>query len=177
MHEKFRKESNDGVVSGKGWKTKITKYTLHSYPPILYFMLIPIRDLALYLPFFSTFWSNEAIVERWTDRAFQLVAFMRLVILSKVSPPISLGTIREFAIPGVGGACAHRKREVWCRYLRILARISSPYDVRLHSFHPRNGELERTKFVESLITLKEGGNYCCKRRDTVFSEYSKRSCF
>lgn len=170
MHEKFRKESSDGVVSGKGWKTrhkdnKIYSTFLPSPPPhILYFMLIPIRDPALYLPSFSTFWSNEAIVERWTDRAFQLVAFMRLVILSKVSPPISLGTIREFAIPGVGGACAHRKREVWCRYLRILARISSRYDVRLHSFHPWNGELERTKFVESLITLKEGGNYCCERR-------------
>lgn len=132
MHEKFRKESNDGVVSGKGWKTqgrKITKYTLLSLPPHPLFYANPNSGPCISLSSPPTFWSNEAIVERWTDRAFQLVAFMRLVILSKVSlPPQSLGTIREFAIPGVGGACAHRKREVWCRYLRILARISSLYD-------------------------------------------------
>lgn len=33
MHEKFRKESNDGVVSGKGWKTRHKDNKIYSTLP------------------------------------------------------------------------------------------------------------------------------------------------
>lgn len=79
------------------------------------------------------------IVERRTDRAFQLVAFMRLVILSKVLPtsPSIPRRIREFAIPDVDACVRAREKSdaVISTYLHeSLARTTC-----LHSFHPRNG--------------------------------------
>lgn len=169
MHEKFRKESNDGVVSGKGWKTqgrKITKYTLLSLPPHPLFYANPNSGPCISLSSPPTFWSNEAIVERWTDRAFQLVAFMRLVILSKVSlPPQSHSVQFENLQFPASAARVHTERERSDAVISAYLHESLACTMRLHSFHPRNGELERTKFVESLITLKEGGNCCCERRD------------
>lgn len=183
MHEKFREESNDVVVSGKGWKTqgrKITKYTLLSLPPHPLFYANPNSGPCISLSSPPTFWSNEAIVERWTDRAFQLVAFMRLVILSKVSlPPQSHSVQFENLQFPASAARVHTERERSDAVISAYLHESLARTMGLHSFHPRNGELERTKFVESLITLKEGGNCCCERRgrETVSFENSKRSCF
>lgn len=151
--------------------TKITKYTR------VYFPSLPSHPLFYANPnsrpgVVSSLSSPrfEATRRSWNGEQTEHFNWLLLCVwlyFQKSHPPISLGTIREFAIPGVDGACAHRKREVWCRYLRILARISSRHGVRLHSFHPRNGELERKDEIHRKLdnVKKEGGNYCCKRRE------------
>lgn len=146
-------------------------------------MLIPIRDLVspfLLPPRF------EATRRSWNGEQTEHFNWLLLCVWlyfqkshSPLPPPQSHSVQFENLQFPASAARVHTERERSDAVISAYLHESLARTTRLHSFHPRNGELERTKFVESLITLKEGGNCCCERRgrETVSFENSKRSCF
>lgn len=127
-------------------------------------MLIPIRDLVspfLLRPRFEATrrsWNGEQ-----TEHFNWSLLCVWLYFQKSHSPPNLSVQFENLQFPA-SAARVHTERERSDAVISAYLHESLACTMRLHSFHPRNGELERTKFVESLITLKEGGNCCCERR-------------